>query len=116
MTWIDESIRQYGRTIGAQNLSLSEQGLLCLDFERKGRLQMELVEGALLIYLSRHLPGYDREKTSQVLEACSHQRHHPFPLHAALKDDTLFVLARIPERDVTPPVLEQCIKLLESVA
>ena len=116
MTWVDESIRQYGRSIGAENLSLDEDGLLRLDFERKGCLQMELVEDALLVYLSRPLPSYDREAAKRILSACSPDRHHAYPLNAAIKDNEVFVLARIPERDVTPPVLEQCIQLLESVA
>jgi type III secretion chaperone SycN len=113
MSWIDDSVAEFGRGLDIDHLALNDRGLVSLVFERSGTLFLEQVNGYLLIYLTREIAAKDDSLVLRALSLCHYRNGHPYDLSAAMKgEDRLTFLARIPEREVSPPVLEAAFALL----
>lgn len=113
MSWIDETIMEFGAGMGIENLSLGPSGVVCLDIETMGTLFIEQADEDMLIYLVRRFPQYADEIYAKALTLCHYREALSFAVHAAFKgDDQLVFLARMPGEDFSLPVLEQAIDLL----
>ena len=113
MSWIDDALADYGRSIGLEPLTFNERGVLCLVFELSGTLFVERLDQGVLVYLCRELQRPNSAIYARSLDLCHWQRNHPYPVNAALRQDRLLVFAvRLSEEQVSVPTLEQVIQLL----
>lgn len=113
MGWIDDAIAEFGRGMGIESLALGNERLASLAFERSGTLFLEATEGHLLIYMMRDVPARDETLALRALSLCHFRNGLPYDLSPAMKgEDRLIFIARVPEREVSLPVLENTFALL----
>lgn len=113
MSWVDDTIRDFGRGMGMEDLALNHNGLLCLDFEALGSLFIEQAEEAVLVYLVRELPRHDTVNLQRALALCHYREGLPFAVNVAFREENhLVFIARVPENDFSLPTLEKSIDLL----
>jgi type III secretion system chaperone SycN len=89
MRWqVQETVGEFGRLIGVEDLVLSERGSITLEIERIGRLNIEIVgqrDDRVAVSLSRQYREPSPEDASRLaLENCHYRASRPFPVHAAL--------------------------------
>ena len=113
MTWIDDALAEFGRSLGLETLEFNEQGVLSLAYEVSGDLYLERMENCLLIYLCRELQRPDGALFASALDVCHWRHNHAFPVNPALYENNQLVFSvRLREEDVTVPTLEEVIQLL----
>jgi type III secretion system chaperone SycN len=113
MSWVDNAIRDFGRGMGMEALTLNDEGLLCLDFETTGRLYIERAENAVLVYLVRMIPQHDNVNLQNALALCHYREGLSLTVNAGFgEENRLVFIARVPERDFSLSMLEKTIELL----
>jgi type III secretion system chaperone SycN len=112
VSWVDDAVRDFGRGMGLERLALPEAGALALAFERRGTLNLQRGEGCLLAFLSRDYPFAALSLLRGALEACHYREQRGWPVQAGLHGDTLVLLVRIPEAEVSLPVIERVLDQL----
>ena len=116
MSWVEQTISEFGASVGIDALSLNDAGVVTLQFEQLGTLYIERRNEEILIYLVRDVEHPDAALFRRVLSCCHHQHHHPFPVHAGLRGETSIVfLIRMPEADFILPNLERAMNLLDQL-
>lgn len=116
MHWIEQTITDFGHSVGIDALSLNDAGVVMLTFERLGTLFIERREMELLVYLVRELTHPTAATFRAALEACHYRHQHPFPVQAGLRGDRhLVFLARLPAADFILPNLERTVALLDQI-
>lgn len=115
MSWIDDTVREFGERVGVPGLALGAGGFVQFALNQGGTLGIALAENEVKVWLSRPLAPHDRAAVyERALVQCDFRRHPPFPLQAGLRGGAeLVFLARIPERAFTTPALEQALDVLE---
>jgi len=114
MSWIDESLADFGRSHGLETLEFNDEGVLGLVFEVSGSLYLERLENRLLMYLCRDVERLDAGVCARALDLCHWRHNHPFPVNPAVYDDKrLLFSVQLGEDEVNVPVLEQVIQLLK---
>ena len=113
MSWLDETLADFGRRLGVGALSFGQAGFVQLSLSQGGMLGVALAEGEVKLWLARPVEASQRAALERALVECDFRRRFPFPLQAGLQGDAeLVLLARIPERDFTTPSLEQALDAL----
>ncbi len=113
MNWIDDVLRDFGRAMGINSLTLDSDAVAGLSFERRGALFFERTADAVLVYLARRTPPHDSAPLERALRCTHYREGHPLPVQAGLSgEDTLVLLARLEERTFSLPVLEKTVALL----
>jgi type III secretion system chaperone SycN len=113
MSWVDEALADFGRTLGIANLRFPGDGPVRLEFDRQGSLYFEPLEGQLLAYLVRPLDRPEAEFLGRALDLCHWRHHHAFPVSAGLHAERELTFAvRVPEREFTLPTIERVVDLL----
>ncbi|MCA8996317.1 MAG: CesT family type III secretion system chaperone [Planctomycetaceae bacterium] len=116
MNGADETIQEFGRTMGLQGLSFRTDNTLRLEFERMGNLYLEQLEEEILVSLVRRYDWPDASLMESLLDACSWRHDHPFDVSPGLHEDNQFVLTvRIPQNDFRLPRLEQAVSFLDQL-
>lgn len=116
MSWIDDAVSDFGRTMGLEPLAFNSSGVINLVFEVSGALYLERADSALLVYLCREIDRPSAELYAAALELCHWRHNHDYPVNAALhQDKTLVFSVRLTEEQVSVPALEQVIQLLDSL-
>ena len=113
MNAIDPVVAQFCATLNMppQRLPLS------LQFERSGRLQIDHRGNDYCVLLARPAPQYQEGVAEAALRAVHPDRGLPFSVRAGFSgDDTLVLLARIPDREFDLPTLERLLAALTSLA
>jgi type III secretion system chaperone SycN len=106
-------IEEFGNSMGMEGLALNRDGCLCLEFQEMGTLHMELTGERLLISLGRDLSPHDTDIFERALELCHFKHGHPLPVHAGCqKENRLLFMVKVPDRDLTLPLLEQILQTL----
>ena len=119
--WVDETVAQFGRSIGMEGLALNRQRVLAVEIEAAGTLFIEALQASVLVYLARHVPPSGSGIAARALEACNDLSFAPYVINPAMKgSEWMIFVARIPEQDFALPTLEeviaQLIELQEGVA
>ncbi len=113
MSWVDDALGDFGRTLGFDQLRFPDSGPVRLEFDRLGALFFEQLDGQILTYVVRTLDRADGELLARALDMCHWRHHHAFPVHAGLHGETELTFAvRIPESDFTVPTIERVVDLL----
>jgi type III secretion system chaperone SycN len=114
MNWIDESLADFGRSMGLESLAFSDQGVVSLVFEAWGELYLERLHNGLLVYLCRGLDRPDAGLYARALELCHWRHNYPFPVNPAVHEDKVLVFSvQLSEQDgVTGPALDEVVRLL----
>lgn len=114
MSWIEDTLADFGKTMGISPLAFSGQGVVRLCFVKMGTLFIERGAGEVLVYLVREPAAVDGTALRRALELCHYRHQHPVTVQAGLHGDSqLIFLARIPETDFQLPVLERVVGLLK---
>lgn len=113
MSWVDDALADFGRSIGIAGLQFAADSPVSLEFERLGTLCFEQLDGCVLVYAVRRLDRPDEECLSAALDACHWRHNHPFPVQAGLHGgEHLTFAVRIPERDFALPMIERAVNFL----
>jgi type III secretion system chaperone SycN len=113
MSWLDETLADFGRRLGVENLAFGSGGFVQMALSQGGMLGIAHGEEEVKIWLTRPVAHGERDALEKALAECDFRKRAPFAVHAGLhKDDGLAFLARIPERGFTTPALEQALDVL----
>jgi type III secretion system chaperone SycN len=91
---------------------------LVLDLERSGRVHIEQEDGGdFAVYVVRTVPEHRAGVAAAALRAVHPDRGAPYRVKAAFRnEDTLILLARLPEDRLDVPTLDGLIRLLARLA
>jgi hypothetical protein len=119
MTWVNDTIRDFGISIGLPDLMLNERGILDLDLPNEARLR--------IAYLA-HLPVPEvvlsRSETmfyptpallTELLKLNDFRNSSEWPIQTAITDHELCISVRIPERSFVLNVMEQAFSSLKDI-
>lgn len=120
MTWVHETLADFGRQMGLPDLDFGQHGVAQLQLESGGLLAVEPVQrgdaAEVLVYLGRPL-GWD---AAPLLRRAAQRAHHSeagaWPVQLAVRGDSpdalLLALVRLPEREFTLQALGQAVDYL----
>jgi type III secretion system chaperone SycN len=111
----DALLREFGQSLGMDDLSWPESAVVALDFQRRGVLYLEELDEHLLIYLVKAFDSRDGRLAilQRALRACHYREGLPFAAQAALRgEDRLVFLVRLALSGVALPDLERVLETL----
>jgi type III secretion system chaperone SycN len=119
---IEQSIEEFGASIGLPGLALDGEGRLAMAFGDFGTLFLEKAEGesygesVFLLYLARDHGVDAAELALRALEACHPRRGLRPPVNPAIgpKGELVFAI-RLDEREVDLPTIESSLQLLKGL-
>ena len=120
MSWIQDTVADFGRQLGMPQLNLGDHGVMQLVFASGGLLAVEPVQRGgqdeVLVYLGRPV-GHQAPALVRVALAKAHlAKGGPWPVQTALRgngpDAMLMALVRLPQRAFTQQVLSQAVDYL----
>jgi type III secretion system chaperone SycN len=116
MSYVEQTVADWGRSLGMERLEFNDQGVVSLVSEKLGALFIERNNEAVLIYLVRPLDRASGEAYARALDAC-HWRHNlPFVATPALRhDQNLLFAVHLAESQFDLPTLERVISLLDEL-
>ncbi|MEC4720741.1 hypothetical protein RY831_16375 [Noviherbaspirillum sp. CPCC 100848] len=118
MHWVQQTLADFGKSLGMDGLSFSEQGMASLQFQSGSQLGVELVNEEVLVYRIQPTPFPSPELRGKVLRQADFRQGGQFPFQVGMKgvgqEAVLVVLVRVPVRDFTLPMLERVINGLNS--
>ena len=89
MRWqLEETVGEFGRLIGIDDLVLSDRGSVALEIDRIGTLNIEIVgerdERVAVTLSRRYREPFPESASSLALEHSHYRASRSFPVHAAL--------------------------------
>jgi type III secretion system chaperone SycN len=117
MAWIEQSISEFGRSIGIASLALDAGGGLRLGTESGGAIevhhQREFQPPVVLVMMSEPV-GFNRAKRLRMaMRLADFRRRLTVPVLVALDADQLVLATRMDERAFSHPALESVLDQLE---
>ncbi len=113
MNWIDQTLLEFGKTLGIDGLQFADGQLVRLDFERSGELSLEKGDSQVRVFLvraTRHLSG---AQIGRALELCHWQNRNLFPIQSGLLGEQRIVfVATIRAENFVVPTLQKCFDYL----
>lgn len=119
MTLIEETIREFGHSIGMEDLRLRDEGTLVLDMERLGSLAFDLVgerREDVAVSLSRRIEPPDDRACANILDLCHYRSPARWPVRAGLtgRGDLVYAV-RMDTSEFTLPNLHQALDWLDGL-
>jgi type III secretion system chaperone SycN len=116
MSWLDDTLRQFGQSIGIDNLGFNARGVCCLSLQERGDLYIEKRDEEVFIYLARKVLYPDEGVFKKALSLSHFRNSWPLPVVAGLRgEDHLIFLTRVGSTECSLPVLEQAIRLVTNL-
>ena len=87
MWMIEQSVAEFGRSLGMTDLRLKDEGALALGIERIGVLAIEVIgdrQEEVALSLTRSIERPDGPACQRALELCHYRNPSKWPVHAAL--------------------------------
>ena len=115
--WIAALVGDFGKAAGLPGLALNERGTAVIAFENGYALRFEYVEGELVIAVT--VPAYlDAERTKALLAYAHPKARTGLRLRVGYlaRSGTAVFAARLKERAVTLPVVNQAFAVLWRIA
>lgn len=120
MSWVNDTLAEFGRRLGIASLGFGAHGVAQLALPSGGWLAVEPVQRGdadeVLVYLGHPL-GFDApRRLRQALERAHFGHGGAFPVQLASRGQgaqtVLVALTRVPAREFTPQVLDQAFEAL----
>lgn len=116
---IDETILEFGRTLGIADLRLRENGSLLLNVENIGVVTIELIgeyDDHVSLSLTRVIEEPDASACRRILELCHYREPSPWPVHAAFNSRGGLVFAvRMSPGEFNLPNIHQVLDWLDGL-
>ena len=116
---IDETLAEFGRSIGMEGLALRDNGALLLDMQQLGTLAVELIGDRhedVSLSLIRRIEPPDESACGRLLELCHYRAPAPFPVRVGLTGSGQLVFAvRMDGYLFTLPNIHQALDWLTSL-
>ncbi len=117
MAWIEQSISEFGRSIGIASLALDADGGLRLGTESGGAIevhhQRDFQPPVVLVMVSEPV-GFNRgNRLRAALRLADFRRRPIVPVVVALDADQLVLATRMDERAFSHPALESALDQLD---
>lgn len=110
--WISQTIDEFGRTLGFEELALDHKGVLQLEIEDHGVLGLEHARDDVLVYLIREVDS-ETGTYRRALQMCHHSQSDSDWLQATLLGEgRLAFVLRIPSSEFHLASLEDAIGTL----
>lgn len=111
---LERVIGEFGARLGMNGLELNEQGLLIIDIDNVGRVNLELSENKenLYVYISLPYPPYDDTMAFKVLSLCSYHHGHGIALRGGVYNNWALLLMEFNVYNLSAADLENAIRLL----
>ena len=119
MTWVNDTIRDFGISIGLPELMLNERGILDLDLPNEARLRI-----AHLAHLPVPEVVLSRSETmfyptpallTELLKLNDFRNSSEWPIQTAINDRELCISVRIPERSFVVNAMEEAFSSLQNM-
>lgn len=119
MSVIEDTLREFGRSIGMEDLRLRDDGTLVLDMQQVGTLAIELIgerREDVSLSLSRRVQPPEDTACTRLLEMCHYRNPCAWPVRAGLVNgSTLLFAIRLEAFDFTLPNLHQALDWLDGM-
>ena len=116
--WLDDIVREFGRSAGLSDFSLNDRGAAAATFETGAQLRFEYAFESLVVALSFPYPGGDPAAARRLLAAAHPGARPGFKLRAGLleRSGRAILAARFPEREATLPAVNAAFSALWRIA
>ena len=116
--WLDDIVREFGRSAGLSDFSLNDRGAAAATFETGAQLRFEYAFESLVVALSFPYPCGDPAAARRLLAAAHPGARPGFKLRAGLleKSGRAILAARFPEREATLPAVNAAFSALWRLA
>lgn len=116
--WLDDVVREFGRSAGLSDFSLNERGAAAVTFETGAQLRFEYAFESLVVALSFPCAVEDPATARRVLAAAHPGARPPFRLRAGIlpRAGRAILAARFPEREATLPAVNAAFSALWRLA
>lgn len=116
MNLLQETIAEFGRSMGMDHLRLSEEGRVVLTVQDIGTLALETAgprREDVLVSLSRPMPRTLENRPLALLGATHYNRRAKAPLQVGVFRDILVLAVVVPAGDLTLPTIFALIRELD---
>ena len=117
MNWIDQSILEFGNSIGIASLRFDADGALRLGTESGGAIELHYqreFDPPVVLAMVSEPAGFSRSARLRAAMRLANFRRQPaLSLHVALDGDQLVLATRLDERSFSQPALESTLDLLD---
>lgn len=115
MNWVEQTIADFGRIVGIEQLAVNEHNVVCLEIENMGRLYIEPGKEYIYVNLLRQLPLHQTIDLKKMLSLCHFSHNHPCPINPVLdsRNNRLLFVASVAAQDFSLPGLEKIVNLLD---
>ncbi len=116
MNLLQETIAEFGRSMGMDKLRLSEQGNVVLAMQDIGTLCLETAGprgDEVLVSLTRSLPRALENRPADLLAATHFHHRLKAPMQVAVLRDQLVFAVVVPTGDLTLPTIYALIHVLD---
>ena len=116
--WLDDIVREFGRSAGLSDFALNDRGAAAVTFETGAQLRFEYAFESLVVALSFPYPCGDPAAARRLLVAAHPGARPGFKLRAGLleKSGRAILAARFPERETTLPAVNAAFSALWRIA
>ena len=116
--WLDDIVREFGRSAGLSDFSLNDRGAAAVTFETGAQLRFEYAFESLVVALSFPYPCGDPAAARRLLAAAHPGARPGFKLRAGLleRSGRAILAARFPEREATLPAVNAAFSALWRIA
>ena len=116
--WLDDIVREFGRSAGLSDFALNDHGAAAVTFETGAQLRFEYAFESLVVALSFPYPCGDPAAARRLLAAAHPGARPGFKLRAGLleKSGRAILAARFPEREATLPAVNAAFSALWRIA
>ncbi len=119
MTWVNDTIRDFGISIGLPELMLNERGILDLDLPNEARLKIahlaHLPVPEVVLSRSETMFYPTAELLTELLKLNDFRHSSEWPIQTAINNHELCISVRIPERSFVVNVMEQAFSSLQNI-
>ncbi|MCL6270560.1 hypothetical protein M3P05_11560 [Sansalvadorimonas sp. 2012CJ34-2] len=111
---VESAVKDFVRTLGADDIAFPESGILQFSFERLGTFYIELGEGGALFYLVRELPDFGIEQSAEkALILCHSDQSQKYDTQCALmKTNHLLFLVFVTAEKLNGQEVESILRYL----
>ncbi len=107
-------IEEFGKRMQIDELSLDEQGIVSLDIDNMGTLQLEYDSDSdkLFVCFAREFAAYEQDMAQKVLELCSFSNGPSVWLQGGIKNNMVVLATKVDYHTKSSQDLENIVRIL----